>query len=73
MILIEMRRLPIVMSIADFVGTTSRCERFMRINGLCICTKNTIAQKLPREYERKIIELHKCAINMRNKLCFEIG
>ena len=36
-------------------------------------TKTTIAQKLPREYERKIIELQKYVINMRKKLCFVIG
>ena len=42
-------------------------------NGLCMCTKTTIVQKRPREYERKIIEFHKYVINMRKKLCFEIG
>jgi len=36
-------------------------------------TETTIAQKLPREYERKIIEFHKYVMNMRKKLCFEIG
>jgi len=35
-------------------------------------TKTTIAQKLPREYERKIIEFHKYVIN-RERMCFEIG
>ena len=59
--------------ITDFAGATSWCERFMRRNGLCMRTKTTIAQKLPREYERKIIEFHKYVINMRKKLCFEIG
>ena len=73
MILIEARRLAIEMSITDFAGTASWCERFMRRNGLCMRTKTTIAQKLPREYERKIIEFHKYVINMRKKLCFEIG
>ena len=47
MILIETRRLAIEMSITDFTGTTSWCERFMRRNGLCVRTKTTIAQKLP--------------------------
>jgi len=73
MILIEARRLDIEMSITDFTGTTSWCKRFMRRNCLCMRTKSTIAQKLPREYERKIIELDKYVINMRKKLCFEIG
>ena len=73
MILIEARRLAIEMSITDFAGTVSWCERFMRRNGLCMHTKTTIAQKLPREYERKIIEFHKYVINMRKKLCFETG
>jgi len=36
-------------------------------------TKTTIAQKLLLEYKRKIIEFHKYVINMRKKLCFEIG
>ena len=36
-------------------------------------TKTTIVQKLPHEYKRKIIEFHKYVINMRKKLCFEIG
>jgi hypothetical protein len=38
MILIEARRLAIEMSITDFAGTTSWCERFMRRNGLCMHT-----------------------------------
>ena len=73
MILIETRRLAIEMSITDFAGTALWCERFMRRNDLCMHTKITIAQNLPREYERKIIEFHKYVINMRKKLCFEIG
>jgi len=47
--------------------------RNVRKNILCMRTKTTIAQKLPREYERKIIEFHKYVINMRKKLCFVIG
>ena len=73
MILIEVRRLAIEMSITDFVGTTSWCERIMRIYGLGMRTKITIAQKLPCEYKRKITEFHKYVINMRKKLCFAIG
>ena len=63
MILIEARRLAIEISITDFAGTTSWCERFMRRNGLCMGTKTTRAQKLPREYERKIIEFHKYGVS----------
>ena len=73
MILIEARRLAIEMSITDFAGTTLWCERFMRRNGLCMCNKTTIEQKLPHVYKRKIIEFHKYVINMRKNLCFEIG
>jgi len=39
----------------------------------CMCTKATIAQKLPHEYKRNIVEFHKYVIDMRKKLCFEIG
>jgi len=73
MTLIEARRLAIEMSTTNFAGTTSWCERSMRRNSLCMRTKTTIAQKLPHEYERKIIEFHKYVMNMRKKLCFEIG
>jgi len=45
----------------------------MRRNGLCMRTETTVVQKLTREYGRKIIEFHKYVINMRKKLCFEIG
>jgi len=64
MILIEAWRLAIEMSVTDFDGTPWWCERFFRRNGLCMRTKTTIAQKLPREYERKIIEFHKY-VNIR--------
>jgi len=73
MILIEVRRLATEMSITNFAGTTSWCERFMRRNGLGMHTKTTRVQKLPCEYERRIIEFRKYVINTRNKLCFEIG
>jgi len=53
MILIEARRLAIEMSITDFAGTTSWCERFMGRNGLYMRTETTVVQKLPCEYERK--------------------
>ena len=36
-------------------------------------TKTKIVQKLPHGYERKFIEFHKHVVNMRKKLCFEIG
>ena len=73
MILIEVRRLVIELSITHFAGTTSWCEIFMRRNSLCMRTRTKIAQKLPSEYERKIIQFHKYVINMRKKLCYEIG
>ena len=73
MILIEVRRLAIEMSSTDFAGTSSWCERCMRRNGLCMLTKTTVAQKLPCEYKRKIVEFHKYIINMGKKLCFEIA
>ncbi|KAG8225841.1 hypothetical protein J437_LFUL004770 [Ladona fulva] len=67
------RKLAVDMSIADFSGITSWCERFMKRNGLCMRSRTTIAQKLPPEYERKIIEFHKYVINLRKMKCFEIG
>jgi len=60
------------MSITVFAGTTLWCKRFMRRNGLCMRTKTTVVQKLPRECERKIIEFHKYVINIRKKVRFEM-
>jgi hypothetical protein len=40
---------------------------------VCVRTKTTAAQNVSREYGRKIIEFHTYVINMRKKLCFEIG
>jgi hypothetical protein len=54
MILIEGIRQAIEKTITDFARTTSWCERFMRENGLCMCTETTIGQKVPCECERKI-------------------
>jgi hypothetical protein len=45
MILIEARRLAIEMSITDFSGTISWCERFMRRNFLCMYTKTHRVKK----------------------------
>jgi len=59
MILIEARKRATEMSITDFAGITSWCKRFMRRNGLHMCTKTTIVEKLPCEYKRKITEFHK--------------
>ena len=54
MILIEMRRLAIEMSITDFAVTTSWCERFLRRNGLCRRTKTTTGQKRKKDNTRRI-------------------
>ena len=43
----QVRRLAIEMSITDFAGTTSWCERFMRRNVLCMHTKTKIVQNCP--------------------------
>jgi len=58
------------MSITDFAGTALWCKRFMRRNGLFMRAKTTVVQKMPREYEQKIIEFHKYVINLRKKAVF---
>jgi len=54
MILIEVKRLAIEMSITDFAGTTLWCERFMRRNVLCMCIKTTIAQNCPMSMKERL-------------------
>ena len=43
------------------------CQRFMKRNGLSLRQKTTLAQRLPEDYEEKIIRFHCFVINLRKE------
>lgn len=73
MIIFEAKRIAKERGIQDFTGSPSWCYRFMRRSGLAMRTKTRIAQKMPKEYEAKILSFHNFVIKARKKNSFEIG
>jgi hypothetical protein len=45
----------------------------MKRNDLCMRTKTKISQKMPAEYEDKIIEFHRFVINARKQERFGLS
>ena len=43
------------------------CQRFMKRNGLSLRQKTTLAQRLPDDYEEKIVNFHRFIINHRKQ------
>ena len=41
------------------------CQRFMKRNGLSLRQKTALAQRLPEDYEEKIVQFHRFVINLR--------
>ena len=68
----EAKRLAAEKGIEDVTGSPSWCHRFMKRCGLAICTKTRTAQKVPIEYESKIVSFHKFVLDARKKNGFEI-
>ncbi|KAG8231968.1 hypothetical protein J437_LFUL008889, partial [Ladona fulva] len=57
----------------NFSRSEGWCYRFMKRHGLSMCTKITIAQEMPADYEEKILVFHRFVINARKKTSFELG
>ena len=51
----------------DFQGSTSWRERFMKRNGLSMRTRTSLCQKMPEEYEDKVLEFHRYVIRARKE------
>ena len=58
---------------ADFVGSVSWCDRFMRRRGLSLRKRTRISQKLPADYEEKMLQFQRFIIKMRKKNNYQIG
>jgi len=73
MIILEAGKMAKNSGLSDFMGTPSWCYRFMKRHGLTMRVRTRIAQKMPQEYEQKIIEFHRFVIRARNETNFELG
>ncbi|KAG2459032.1 POGK protein, partial [Polypterus senegalus] len=72
MIMNKARLIAVEKGIQDFTGSPSWCYRFMKRSGLAM-HKTKIAQKMPNEYEEKILSFHKFVIDARKKNQFELS
>jgi len=73
MIILEARKLAANMGVEDFKGTESWCFCFVKRNGLSLRTRTKISQKMPEEYEQKIMAFHQFIINARKQSLFELN
>ena len=58
--------------VEGFTGCTSWLYRFMKRKGLVLRQKTKIAQRLPQEFEEKIISFQRMMIRMRRKHNYEM-
>jgi hypothetical protein len=57
----------------DFTGAAHWCFNFMKRESLSMRTRTKLAQKMPAEYENKILQFHKYVIGARKNFDFELG
>lgn len=74
MIQIQARRIAERLNIdtTQFRASLGWCIRFLRRHGLSIRRRTTLAQRLPDEYENKIIEFHQYILQVRDKYNFDL-
>lgn len=58
---------------ANFSGCISWCNRFMKRKGLSLRKRTRISQKMPSDYEDKLISFQRFMIKMRQKNSYELG
>ncbi|KAH1185488.1 hypothetical protein KIL84_018237 [Mauremys mutica] len=73
MIIIQAVKISKELQIQDFKGTASWCQRFMKRHELRMRTRTRISQRMPDDYEEKIINFHNFIIKQRKRQNFEIG
>jgi hypothetical protein len=73
MIQIHARNLALQWNLTDFKGGVGWCYRFMKRHGLSMRTKTKISQKMPQEYEEKILSFHRFIIQHRKKTSVELS
>ena len=56
------------MNVAEFVGGPSWCNRFMRRNRLSMCARTTVGQKLPDDWEEKVVNFREFVLRRKEEL-----
>ena len=59
--------------IQNFIETEGWCYRFMKREVLSRRIKTSIAQRIPANYDDKIVKFHKFVIRARKRTSFELG
>ncbi len=57
----------------NFSGSVSWCDRFMKRKALSLRRRTRISQKMPKDYEEKIITFQRFIIKMRQQNSYELG
>jgi hypothetical protein len=73
MIICEARTWAAAHDVTDFAEAPAWCCCFTKRNGLSMSTGTATAQKMPAEYESKIVDFHRYVTNARKKTQFELG
>ena len=73
MIMHHSRELARTRGINGFRGSASWCQKFMNRNGLSMRARTTLSQKMPAEYEQKIMEFHRFIIRARQNVECELS
>lgn len=69
----EARRIADEKEVTDFKGGHNWCFRLMKQNGLSMRTCTRLAQKMPENYEQKVLEFHCFVIQCWKTHQFELG
>ncbi len=73
MIIFQAKQIAAEQNHEDFTGHATWCFRFMKRKNLVMRTRTKLAQKMPNEFEDKIIEFHRFIINQRKSTNFELS
>ena len=68
MIRLKAKELARQMNVAEFIGGPSWCSRFMRRNRLSVRARTTVGQKLPDDWEEKIVNFHEFVSRSKEEL-----
>ena len=58
-------------NVADFVGGSSWCSRFMRRNRLSVCSRTTVGQKLPENWKEKVMNFCQFVSQRKEELAIQ--
>uniref|UniRef100_A0A670ZE62 HTH CENPB-type domain-containing protein n=1 Tax=Pseudonaja textilis TaxID=8673 RepID=A0A670ZE62_PSETE len=73
MILQEAKRIAREKEVENFTGSANWCYRFMKREKLSMRTRTRLAQRMPEDYEAKIVDFHKFIINLRKHWNYDVS